>query len=1116
MRFEEEMSKVEAFEMCGRGSERSMRLVRTGGASRVKNRLVTKLGLAVLLMAGLCAPMKAQTVWFVATGGVDSLANGGGSEGNPFRTIQFAIDNSDSGGEINVFPGVYFERLTMKSTSMVSLSIEGIEGAEETIIDGQKGGRVVHLGTSSAQVDDPNSLTGFTVRNGSIGGNGAGVLGGVVQDCVITNNVTSGSNDGGGVASAVSVENCLVVGNTSNRDGGGAYNCAEISNSIIQGNSARDGGGVHGGSVQDSEIIGNTASRDGGGAYNSEITSSVIAGNTAGGDGGGAYNSAVSYATVSGNNAVNGAGFYSSGGTVGSSSTYTIEFSTITNNTASADGGGVYRGLVKNCYVLDNKANNGGGAYGTAAAVPALENCLVAYNYAAVNGGGTTAGTAYNCTIVKNTIGTNGNGAGANGGTQHNAIFWYNTRLDGEDADRTAGSVSYSCFPGGTGNNNIGAFPMFVNAAAGDFRLANGSPCIDTGTNAERQGDMDLDENMRTLPFGGIVDRGCYEYAENLPVVIFVRPAPDGNDSNSGLDWDNAKATIQNAIYTVANNGLIVVTNHAGSGYAPIENALNRPIRIISVNGAEHTIIKGASGNIRPATLGTAVNQNRTRLIGFTLEGGSLAGSRDGGGVSGGTLEYCIIRNNTARDGGGAFRSILYRCELSNNIARRNGGGIHTGTLRHCFLYENLAERGGGGYSTTSSIANPTLVMENCLVLKNRATSLAGGGGMRRGTSRNCTIIYNTNNNNNNRAGVRQGNHYNAIVYFNTNRNGLPSNNGGSNYYNSHYTDQHGDPLFVNPTGDNLGDYRLTAASRCVNAGSNGYVTWSDDLALKRRIYDDTVDIGAYEYLEEVETFFYYSEGETDYMESIWQVRGDPYIFPAEPSSNVVMFVGWYELVDGVAQPPRITMDTTFTVSPPSPTNLVAVWRNPAEVLDVHFYRDANDQDPIMIRQVIGENFELPIVPPPPGYVFDGWFEFDGTIAIGNEITDQSEVLPNSPENLVAVWRKDEQEEEDTAVIALVITAIEVYKQGNADMVRIDVSSDDTSPTQRTFNISLVGAPTLTETFSTPKITTYVPQAMDRQMTLGFLKSNGCEFTLPQPAPDAFFFRAIATPVQGP
>ena len=63
--------------------------------------------------------------------------------------------------------------------------------------------------------------------------------------------------------------------------------------------------------------------------------------------------------------------------------------------------------------------------------------------------------------------------------------------------------------------------PRFMNAAGGDFRLRDSSPCIDMGTNALVYGDWDLEGNMRIRD--GVVDMGAYEWVpEPGALIIFL------------------------------------------------------------------------------------------------------------------------------------------------------------------------------------------------------------------------------------------------------------------------------------------------------------------------------------------------------------------------------------------------------------------------------------------------------------------------------------------------------------------------------------------------------------------------------------------------------------------
>ncbi|HET6513986.1 MAG TPA: DUF4082 domain-containing protein [Thermodesulfovibrionales bacterium] len=95
-------------------------------------------------------------------------------------------------------------------------------------------------------------------------------------------------------------------------------------------------------------------------------------------------------------------------------------------------------------------------------------------------------------------------------------------------------TISYSDIGDITGatytdsGGNISADPLFVNAAAGDFRLTAGSPCIDTGTN-DGAPTSDIMGYPRPSDGNGdgmaITDMGAYEYPTILPFTITTAPS---------------------------------------------------------------------------------------------------------------------------------------------------------------------------------------------------------------------------------------------------------------------------------------------------------------------------------------------------------------------------------------------------------------------------------------------------------------------------------------------------------------------------------------------------------------------------------------------------------------
>jgi len=333
-------------------------------------------------------------------------------------------------------------------------------------------------------------------------------------------------------------------------------------------------------------ITGGNTTADGGGVYLNTINTlknSIIKVNTASGNGGGVYSDGgtVSYCLISGNTATHGGGIFSLNGTV-------TNCRVTGTNTATNHGGGIYNngGETNYCTVSGNTAtNNGGGIFNLNGGT--VRNCLIAKNTANY-GGGTVNGTLTNCTLVENKANTSNGGvyqAAGNTATLVNCIVWGNTAPAA--GQLTANSVTYTAVQGGatgTGNINLAAGntasggPLFIDPTAGNYKLQNGSPCINKGSNAViTAGETDLAGNTRI--FDGTVDMGAYE---NLAIAVtgitlnksetmlaifskeqLIHTITPSNATNQTVTWSSSApsvATVSNGLVTAVAAGTATIT----------------------------------------------------------------------------------------------------------------------------------------------------------------------------------------------------------------------------------------------------------------------------------------------------------------------------------------------------------------------------------------------------------------------------------------------------------------------------------------------------------------------------------------------------------------------------
>ena len=394
---------------------------------------------------------------------------------------------------------------------------------------------------------------------------GGGTVFGTFYDCTIVQNTSGadynlpnfGSAGGGGVNRA-NLYNCTVISNWSKNKGGGggvagttqgagatiASNCFIAWNSAGSGNlgfgtyNPHGAGGV-GGTYYDCTISSNRASGVGqgfgGGVGNTSIFASDVDGfGVHQNSGGQLFNCLVAYNTSDGHSGGIGKTVYAS--------------NTIIRGNQARDGGGVEACILWDCLIVGNSggrdANVGQSSIATRCTIISnktvtrvdgsaggannafLTNCLIAYNTGEDQNSPDAAGGAkgcelVNCTIVGNSSGSSG--AGGPGGvlncTLINSISRENTGIDD-----TGNTVTYSDGVGAdysSGTGNITDDPLFIDSAAGNFRLTIKSPCRNTGINQNWMTNaVDLDGLPRI--HRGTVDMGAYEEHMKPPPLTLI------------------------------------------------------------------------------------------------------------------------------------------------------------------------------------------------------------------------------------------------------------------------------------------------------------------------------------------------------------------------------------------------------------------------------------------------------------------------------------------------------------------------------------------------------------------------------------------------------------------
>ena len=340
-------------------------------------------------------------------------------------------------------------------------------------------------------------------------------------------------------------------------------------------------------------------------------------------------------------------------------------------------------------------------------------------------------------------------------------------------------------------------------------------------------------------------------------------------------------------------------------GFAGTELTLNdRDIKLVATTNK--SVLDGSQGAAsRHVVFNNIALTNATLLDGFTISGGqALLTGNDGDAMRGGGIYNLTnvkaifsnlrIVNNKAQRGGGIYNAgpaLFDHIEIYQNTSSISGAGMfNTGasvTMTDVVFRENTAANYGGGMASSAAgfvldrvsfIGNSSAnsgagfylyggaaTLNNVLFSRN-AVTVTGyyGGGMATTVAATLTNVTFSNNTTAFSSGTAAGGGGlyrgsgvvtvdNSIFWGNKRANGVDDQLGPNitlrqSIVQGGYTAGTnvfiGDPLFADAAADNL---QLKGGSPAIDIGDNSRNTTTTDLSGNLRVFNETIDLGAYE-----------------------------------------------------------------------------------------------------------------------------------------------------------------------------------------------------------------------------------------------------------------------------
>ena len=531
-------------------------------------------------------------------------------------SLREAISTGVAGDTIDVPAGIYTLTLGAQIAINKDLTLTGV-GSGDTIIQaaaapGVADFRVFNITGSNIDISSVTIRYGdLSLANGGGIRNASGTL--TLTDTTISNN-TAGIF-GGGISNAggtLLLTNSVVSDNASFNYGGGIINLS--------------GGTL---TLTNSTVSGNSAGGAGGGIYNESsgltLIDSTISSNMASGfytAGGGIYNAfdtlIVRNSVITDNKAIGTEGDGGGIASVGVSSVLILTDSTVSNNTANDDGGGIYTDTDKNGSIINTNISgnmsgldsgtlsDGGGIRKGGPSELSLIDSTVSGNTTLGDGGGINnfLGTL---TLVRSTI--TDNVAGIEGGGVHNGsssdvLILTNTTISGNSANFGGGienrsvlnmvnsivSENIAEFDGGGVDNFFGNATLTNSTVSGNSATSDGGGISNEGTLTLAH--STISGNTATSEGGGIWNEGTLTLMDS---TVSGNIAAEGFGDGGGI-W---------------NSGTLAVTSSTVSGnIAAVEGG-----GIYDIDGSVTLIGSTVTGNAAEAGGGISIASDTVELV---------------------------------------------------------------------------------------------------------------------------------------------------------------------------------------------------------------------------------------------------------------------------------------------------------------------------------------------------------------------------------------------------------------------------------------------------------------------------------------------------------------------